>query len=388
MLLKTSYQRELDKFCKTLMTGQFNIRVVTKGALTQARAKLHPWAFIRLNEVAVNTFYEGAEYLEWKGLRVLAVDGSTLKLPRSKSIIEEFGQNKTGRHKEAEVCLARCSLLYDVLNHVTIDAQIGPYKESEKSLFLKHFGQIKKGDLILGDRNYPSTEMMLRLANKGVHYCFRVKENESKVVSAFVLSGANQQIVSLPLSKKASGFAKRSEPCQTIDCRLIRITLENGNIEILATSLFDENKYEYEQFEALYHTRWNVEEEYKLLKSRIEIEAFSGRTSRSIYQDFHAKVLMLTLCATLAYPIAEKVKEEFSKEKTGNKHDQQINRTSAIGITKETLITLLIKKSYQQGVDCMDAIIESTREIIRKGRSNKVKHRTKRLYHPSYKPIP
>lgn len=94
MLLKTSYQRELDKFCKTLMTGQFNIRVVTKGALTQARAKLHPWAFIRLNEVAVNTFYEGAEYLEWKGLRVLAVDGSTLKLPRSKSIIEEFGQNK------------------------------------------------------------------------------------------------------------------------------------------------------------------------------------------------------------------------------------------------------------------------------------------------------
>jgi len=145
--------------------------------------------------------------------------------------------------------------------------------------------------------------------------------------------------------------------------------------------------YDYDQFKALYHTRWNIEEEYKLLKSRIEIEGFSGRTSRSIHQDFHAKILMLTLCATLAYPIAQKVKQEYSKEKTGNKHDQKINRTSAIGVTRENLIALIIKKSYQQGIDCMDVIIEKTREIIRKGRSNKVKKKTKRLYHPSYKPI-
>ena len=284
--------------------------------------------------------------------------------------------------------MARCSLLYDVLNHVTIDAQIGPYKESEKNLFLNHFEQLKEGDLVLGDRNYPSTELMLRLANKGVEYCFRMKEHGSKVVSSFVNSGVKQQIVFLPLSKKAMAFVKDEKSAQSIECRLIRITLENGEVEILATSLLDENEYEYEQFEALYHMRWNVEEEYKLLKSRIEIESFSGRTSRSIHQDFHAKVLMLTLCATLAYPIAQKVKEEYSKEQTGNKHNQQINRTSAIGITKENLISILLRKFHQKGIDCMDAIIEDTREIVRKGRKNKIKKRTKRLFHPSYKPIP
>ena len=97
---------------------------------------------------------------------------------------------------------------------------------------------------------------------------------------------------------------------------------------------------------------------------------------------------MLTLCATLAYPIAQKVKEEYSKEQTGNKHNQQINRTSAIGITKENLISILLRKFHQKGIDCMDAIIEDTREIVRKGRKNKIKKRTKRLFHPSYKPIP
>jgi hypothetical protein len=165
---------------------------------------------------------------------------------------------------------------------VTIDAQIGPFKESERSLFLKYFGQLKKRYLVLGDRNYPSKEMMLRIVNQGVHYCFRVKEKENEVVSKFVVSGAKQQIVSIPLSKKALSFEKEKNPSSTIACRLIRIALENGDIKLLATSLLDEEHYEYDQFEAPYHTRWNVEEEYKLLKSRIEIEAFSGRTSRSI----------------------------------------------------------------------------------------------------------
>ncbi|MBK8699188.1 MAG: transposase [Saprospiraceae bacterium] len=73
--------------------------------------------------------------------------------------------------------------------------------------------------------------------------------------------------------------------------------------------------YLYEEFKELYHLRWNVEEVYKLLKSRVEIEQFTGRTSRSIYQDFYAKIFMMTLCAALSYPIAEKVKIEFKSEK-------------------------------------------------------------------------
>lgn len=50
MLLKTSYQRKLDKFYKMLTKSDLNIIQVTKGALTQARSKLNPWAFQRLND--------------------------------------------------------------------------------------------------------------------------------------------------------------------------------------------------------------------------------------------------------------------------------------------------------------------------------------------------
>jgi len=54
----SSIQRDLDRFFKSMDKSDFSIREVTKGAFTQARAKLNPWAFKRLNEVAVNTFYE------------------------------------------------------------------------------------------------------------------------------------------------------------------------------------------------------------------------------------------------------------------------------------------------------------------------------------------
>jgi len=50
-------QRELDAFSREVMGGDFSIREVTKGAFTQARAKLDPEAFKELNEDIVANFY-------------------------------------------------------------------------------------------------------------------------------------------------------------------------------------------------------------------------------------------------------------------------------------------------------------------------------------------
>jgi hypothetical protein len=89
---KSSIQRELNNFFTAIAKSDFKIREVTKGAFSQARVKLNPWAFQRLNEVAVNTFYEGAEYYVWYGMRTLGVDGTRLVLPNHPIVIKEFGQ--------------------------------------------------------------------------------------------------------------------------------------------------------------------------------------------------------------------------------------------------------------------------------------------------------
>jgi hypothetical protein len=52
--------------------------------------------------------------------------------------------------------MALCSILYDVLNLVSIDAQIALYATSERDLLYKHLDKVKPNDLLLMDRSYPS----------------------------------------------------------------------------------------------------------------------------------------------------------------------------------------------------------------------------------------
>lgn len=388
MMLKTSYEREIDRFCQKLIGGDYQIREVTKGALSQARAKLNPWAFQRLNTVAVNSFYETEMYDEWYGHRVLAVDGSRLRLPRSKDIKEEFGEYEVGPKADSKVCMATCSIVHDVLNHITISASIGPWSKSELAYVMEdHMEVFEKGDLVLADRYYPCHKLMLTLHHKEVAYCFRMKEDWWLSVKDFRDSKAKDSIVEIEISKQTKRELQLDDSVKKIKCRLLKIELDNGNTEILCTSLLDQELYLYEEFKELYHLRWNVEEVYKLLKSRVEIEQFTGRTSRSIYQDFYAKIFMMTLCAALSYPIAEKVKIEFKAEKTGNMYDQQINRTNAISATKDSLVNLLLKPIKEAFLNTIDKLIEASRVIIKKFRINPRVKKPKKQYYSSYKGI-
>ncbi len=70
--VRSSLQRELDVFYKEVTGSDFNVRKVTKGAFTRARAKLNPTAFVELNENVNKTFYDeapieyGKEYVYYR----------------------------------------------------------------------------------------------------------------------------------------------------------------------------------------------------------------------------------------------------------------------------------------------------------------------------------
>lgn len=382
----SSIQRDLDRFYKSLNNSDFNIRKATKSAFTQARKKLNPWAFKRLNEVTVDTFYENNEVYTWNGMRVMAVDGSRLVLPNHSTVKEEFGVHSFGPNADSERSLALCSVFYDVLNLLAVDSQIAPYASSERDLLYKHLEFAKEEDLILLDRGYPSIALFFLLLAKNLHFCVRMKDNWWLEVDKFSKSGLNEQIVTFKLPKKdrklLKGFPEWYD--KEIECRLIKVELPAGENEILCTSLTDMETYLYDDFTQLYHYRWNEEEAFKLLKCRIEVENFSGKTATAVKQDFYAKMFLLTLSAAYAHPIDEKVREEY-KANENRKYDQKINRTSAIAMTKDILIAVFIKKEYGPAIRAFDDIVAKTREIIRPGRSNERNHRPKKLYSMNYK---
>jgi hypothetical protein len=319
-------------------------------------------------------------------MRLLSVDGTRLVLPNHKSVKEEFGEHSFGPNADSKRSLAMGSFLYDPINMLTLDAQIAPYASSERELLYKHLEKVKKGDLLLLDRGYPSIALIFLLTALGIRFCMRMKENWWLNVKEFSESGREQQIVSFRLPQKDRGLLKDYPWMfnRVIKCRLVSIELPNGEKEILCTSLMDSRRYPVEDIAELYHYRWNEEEGYKLFKSRMEVENFSGKTALAVKQDFFAKVFIMSLCATLAFPIEEKVKKEYEQEKE-LKHQQKINRTNALSMTRDICIGLFLKKLIKRALKAFDKIVKATREIIRPDRKNERKHHLKRLYHMNYK---
>ena len=325
------------------------LKSVSKSALTQARAGLCPKVFKRLNRLIVGRFYQSAAYKGWKGFRVLAVDGSTLRLPGGHpSLGEKFSHHFFGPKADAGHWMSRISYLYDVFNGLVLDAQMESYRTSESALCRQHMPFVKKGDLVLSDRYYASFELMFLLRAKGAHFVFRMKDNWWDCVDAFVKSGLNEQMVCLSLPAKSMYLlAKYPHLKSVLQVRSIRKTNRKGEVQVFCTSLADTQTYSRKAVLNLYKQRWGIEEAYKLIKCRLEVADFSGLTAWAIQQDFYAKTLLVTLCNSLCFDLKPRPPKRQSIKKTPNKRTPIINRAYALHHLK----TVIRKAAF-----CMDQI--------------------------------
>jgi hypothetical protein len=374
--LTRSIQRELNSFYQKITGSDFSLQHVTKGAFTQARAKLKPSAFAELNQVGINSFYKNAPYNTWRGYRLLSVDGSTAVLPKHKSVVKEFGTTNFGPYANSPRSVARISMLYDVLNFTTLDARMDKYDACERDLARKHFDYIEPAkDLLLLDRGYPSLSLMFEMQQRGIDYCMRMREDWWLEVRKMIAAGEKDKIVTFKLPATNKDLLKQYNTSNgNIQCRLVVVDLPGGGAEVLCTSVLDKAKLPYGCFVTLYHYRWNIEEGYKLYKCRMQLEAFSGKTALAVKQDFFAKVFMMTTTAVLAFPVDEKIKQDVKT--SGRKHANKINRTNALSMVKEIISKVLIGKMIRPALEALDKILKSTTEMVRPNRKfprNKIK---------------
>ena len=145
-------------------------------------------------------------------------------------------------------------------------------------------------DLLVLDRGYVGNTMVASLAQRGLGFCLRADTRGWRCVADFLRSGASEQVVTLaaPRAAEASIYEIQAIPTTV---RLIRDVTPSGNIRVLMTNLLDARRYPAEQFGALYHRRWRVEEAFKRIKHRLRLEAPSGLNYLAFQQDFAAKVL-------------------------------------------------------------------------------------------------
>jgi hypothetical protein len=369
----SSYQSELDKYFKVVRHLEVAERIIYKGSLSKARAKLKYEAFVELNDKMLQHYYTNFSFETWCGFNLLAVDGTMLRVPEEKRIINHFGVWNSNKGKNP--CpKARASQMFDVLNKVTLDAIISPKSEGERELAALHFLKLQPEDLILMDRGYPAHWLFKLVLAMNSQFCARISYKKWKVVKKFYASGKQDQIVKIgatPVSKRKC--IEKGLDTKPIKVRLIRIELESGETEVLITSLTDMDKYPYRAFADLYHLRWPVEEDYKTLKYRLQVENFSGKTVHSVYQDFHAKLLSKNIAAI----IAATTKSKIIEKSLNFKYLHQINFAQALSNMKDTIVLLFNRSSGKVKilVEKIRKIFIQTTESVRPNRKFPRRHR-------------
>ena len=178
---KGTNRDELDQFFETITDDPASVTPVSEAAFCRARQKLKPEALVTLNNVLLDSTNQQVVQQRWRGLRVLAVDGSTGRLPNLPAIEEYFG-----KPSGSGVPLARFSRLFDVLNNQILQADMVPYATGERELAAEYLLYSRPDDLFLYDRGYPAFWLFAFHAKEQRHYCARVRHDfHSEVIENF-----------------------------------------------------------------------------------------------------------------------------------------------------------------------------------------------------------
>ncbi len=353
--------RLLDEFFHAL-TGTL-ARHVTKSAFSQARQKLKASVFEALNERLLAWLAQHQPDPRWRGLRLIAADGTTLRLPPWPDNQQEFGVqvDSAGR----PYVLARAVGLFATASRVMRRARLAPYSSDERSLLLELLPSLHADELLLLDRGFPARWLLAYLQQQGIPFLARLDRTGWPAVTAFLRSGQDQCLLDLPLSAATRRQAQARGLRLTgasLRLRLIRVLLSTGQWEVLATSLLDEAAYPAIAFGELYRNRWGIEEAFKVLKERLHVEQFSGELPESIRQDFHAKLLTANIAAVLTGAAHASLPEDLAQ-------CSRPNLTYALHQLRLRLGLWLLKRLAPEQVLACLALFAQTREWYRPGRT-------------------
>lgn len=340
-----SIQRHLHEFLAEL-AQEAVFETVTSGAVSHARAKLKESAFIELNrDCVLPAMYEsGRPVQRWREHRLFGFDGSIIRLPETDELGQEFGWKEASNQNGATGTSypeGRLSVAYDLLNQIGHDAQLEPSTVGEVAMAIRQLEHLQPGDVAITDRGYSGYVYFATVLKRQAHFISRCSAGSFLAAQElFRLNRANQSIVVwlfAPPEQKAE--CRRLGLPLKMAVRFVTVRLSTGELEVLATSLLDQDLYPTADFKTVYHWRWGHETYYLMLKGRLELENFSGRTVEAVRQDLQAAVLLANMESALSEP----AQADLDRKSDQATQPLQVNRSNSYHALKLELLDLLYR---------------------------------------------
>ena len=319
-----------------------NLPLMTASGYSQGRQHLSHTAFIELNRELLVPFYLAQTPSTYQGFRLLAGDGSKIRLPAHPTIIEHFGAITTCSGQDATVTGAYpCGLayvLYDVLNKIVIDGQLAPARAYEVDLAIGALEQTTATDLLLYDRNFASYRLLATLVQRQRHFVIRCSSHSFAVArTLFVANQETSRLATLVVPTAQKSQSQSAGLPLSIAVRFVALRLSTGELEVLVTSLLDQSRFSIADLKAIYHLRWGIETLFDLLKNRLSLENFTGKTAQAVRQDFHATLFITSLESLLTQEADQRLHQRSQTHLRG----QTVNNMVSFHAIKAQVFHLL-----------------------------------------------
>jgi len=274
------------------------VRVASKAAISQARTRLGADPLKRLwEETAQPLAQAGTAGAFYHGLRLVAIDGTTLDVPATKANTAHFGKPGASRG-QAAFPQVRLVGLVETGAHALLAAALGPYKTGEQTLAKEVMPKLTADMLCLADRLFPSFSLWQLAGQTGAQLLWRVRANYRLPVETALADGSY-------LSTFYASTGERARKANGVRVRVIEYTLENqpkGETYRLMTTLLDPLAAPAAELAALYPERWEMEGILDELKTHLrggQMVVLRSKTPALVEQELYGLLLAHRAVRTL-----------------------------------------------------------------------------------------
>ena len=311
---------------------------VTASAYCQARKRL-PLKVIRLlvERLCQRLNCCCDEKSLWHGHRVWRVDGSSTSMPDTPELQKYFGQPGAQKRGCGFPVASTLSLMHAGTGFL-MDMLVRPLRTHEMSGIVRLHERLKPNDVIVADRGFCSYVHLCLVLQSSAHAVFRIhqrivvnfrphrpsrkqlpmSQRKGQPMSRYIRKiGHNDQLVEYLKPKRRPTWMSREQYDRlqaSIVVRALRYPIHRRGFRTrqvtLVTTFIDPEKYPAKTLAELYGNRWQIEVDFRHLKTTMGMEVLHCKTVDGVLKELWIYLLVYNLVRQVMLEAARRQDEK------------------------------------------------------------------------------
>jgi len=276
-----------------LVAGLDGLHVPTpsEAGLTKARRRVGVAPLRVLFDLLRGPAATTAGPVRWHRLLVCAIDGTIMSVPDSPANLTRYGKQRGGVTGGSSYPMLRLVAVVACGTRTIIDAVFGPISHGETTYARQLTDSLRRGMLVLADRNFAAGYLLAAVAGTGAHMLVRARTDRSGPKLAVLRRHRD--------GSYRSTFGGRLVRIVEAEITVTTTTGTSTGVYRLITTLLDHHRHPADALIRLYHERWEIETAYLELKASIlGGRVLRARTPSGVDQEVYALLVTYQILRT------------------------------------------------------------------------------------------